>query len=196
MYNFPISSSEMNYFTSNNNGDFYNIFCVLYRGTSVVMFQSPVLNSAAKVALIRLFASWQHLSALEEDCQTALEHFQSSSSQQMELQTICGQTTGPPVVPHCSSYFVTLSNIVGLMFYIFFCSSQCFPSATLRPVTFGINTVLKAIKSQEKKTKPWCWSKPADLFLFPASNPVCSSDTAIKEMMYGFLFRIQIHITH
>lgn len=83
------------------------------------MFQSPVLNSAAKVALIRLFASWQHLSALEEDCQTALEHFQSSSSQQMELQTICGQTTGPPVVPHCSSYFVTLSNIVGLMFYIF-----------------------------------------------------------------------------
>lgn len=114
----------------------------------------------------------------------------------MELQTICGQTTGPPVVPHCSSYFVTLSNIVRLMFYIFFHSSQCFPSATLCPITFDINTVIKAIKSQEKKTKPWCWSKSADLFLFLASNPVCSSDTAIKEMIYGFLFRIQIHITH
>lgn len=103
MYNFPVSSSELNNFTNNNNGHFYSIFCVLYRWTSAVMFQSLVLNSAAKVALIRLFASWQHLSALEEGCQTALEHFQSILSQQMELQTICGQATGPPVVPHCST---------------------------------------------------------------------------------------------
>lgn len=190
---------KFNYFPGKKtNGDFSGVSRVLYRWTWAVMFQSPVLNSAAKVALIRLFASWQHLSALEEGCQTALEHFQSSLSQQMELQTICGQTTGPPVVPHCGSYFVTLSNIVGLMFYFFFFfhSFQCFLSATLRPITFGINTVLKAIKSQEKKTKPRCWSKSADLFFFPASNPVCSSDTAIKGMMYGFLFRIQIHITH
>lgn len=163
----------------------------------MVIFQSPVLNSTAKGTLIRLFASWQHLSALEEGCQTALEHFQSSLSQQMELHTICSQTTGPPVVPHCSSYFVTLSNIVGLMFYIFFYSSQCFLSATLCSITFGINRVFKAIKSQEKKTKPWCWSKSADLFFFTASNPAISgSDTAIKEMMHGFLFQIQIHITH
>lgn len=112
---------KFNYFPSKKtNGDFSGVSRVLYRWTWAVMFQSPVLNSAAKVALIRLFASWQHLSALEEGCQTALEHFQSSLSQQMELQTICGQTTGPPVVPHCGSYFVTLSNIVGLMFYFFF----------------------------------------------------------------------------
>lgn len=129
------------------------------------MFQSPVLNSAAKVALIRLFASWQHLSALKDGCQTALEHFQSSWSQQMELQTICGHTTGPPVVSLCSSYFVTLSIP----------PSQCFPPATTppppSPITFGMNAVLKAIKSQEKKTQPCCWSKSADLFVFPASNP-------------------------
>lgn len=133
MCNFPISSRK-NSITfpakKKTNGDFCGVSRVLYRWTWAVMFQSPVLNSAAKVALIRLFASWQHLSALEEGCQTALEHFQSSLSQQMELQTICGQTTGPPVVPHCGSYFVTLSNIVGLMFYFFFFSQ--FPMFSFR----------------------------------------------------------------
>lgn len=135
------------------------------------MFQPPVLNSAAKVALIRLFASWQHLSALKDGCQTALEHFQSSWSQQMELQTICGHTTGPPVVVYAA---VILSHF---LYYIFFpppSVSNVFlprPHPPPCPITFGINAVLKAIKSQEKKTQPCCWSKSADLFVFPASNP-------------------------